>query len=256
MLHFKVALWTGRIDFWSRWIILNIWITSLPHRAPVPNNKLRYWCFTILAEHSCPTVFFEDESTPEFMHLDNPMQKQHVQHLKYTFKELSNSRYCNYLDKAYKNSIKLFTLHDQSPHGISHQTLTGTLGYTCQGSWFTVVPIKTTKILFDLMLFLIVRLILSCVFLILPLLFSFFSASPSKVTPLESGFVPLDESSSHFNNQFFIILVIFVIFDLEVILSICVVCLSLDRWFFWILISFIGITLLFEWWFNKIRWRD
>jgi len=109
------------------------------------------------------------------------------------------------------------------------------------------VPIKTTKILFDLMLFLIVRLVLSCVFLILPLLFSFFSASPSKATPLESGFVPLDESSSHFNNQFFIILVIFVIFDLEVILSICVVCLSLDRWFFWILISFIGITLLFEW---------
>jgi len=101
--------------------------------------------------------------------------------------------------------------------------------------------------LFDLILFLGVSLVLSCVFLVLPLLFSFFSASPRKATPLESGFVPLDESSSHFNNQFFIILVIFVIFDLEVILSICVICLSLNSWFFWILISFIGITLLFEW---------
>lgn len=90
----------------------------------------------------------------------------------------------------------------------------------------------TVFMLFDLILFLIFRLVLSCVFLILPLLFSFFSTSPSKITPLESGFVPLDESSSHFSNQFFIVLVIFVIFDLEVVLSICVICLSLNSWFF------------------------
>jgi len=100
--------------------------------------------------------------------------------------------------------------------------------------------------LFDLILFLIFSLVLASVFLILPLLFSFFSTSPRKITPLESGFVPLDESSSHFNNQFFIILVIFVIFDLEVVLSICVICLSLNSWFFWILMLFIGATLLLE----------
>jgi len=110
--------------------------------------------------------------------------------------------------------------------------------------------------LFDLILFLIFSLVLASVFLVLPLLFSFFSTSPRKTTPLESGFVPLDESRSHFNNQFFIILVIFVIFDLEVVLSICVICLSLNSWFFWVLILFIGVTLLLEWWFNKIRWRD
>ncbi len=82
--------------------------------------------------------------------------------------------------------------------------------------------------LFDLVLFLLLGLVLASVFLILPLLFSFFSTSIRKITPLESGFVPLEESSRHFNNQFFIVLVIFVIFDLEVVLSICVICLSLN----------------------------
>lgn len=86
--------------------------------------------------------------------------------------------------------------------------------------------------LFDLILFLILSLVLASVFLVLPLLFSFFSVSSRKTTPIESGFVPLEESSRHFNNQFFIILVIFVIFDLEVVLSICVICLSLNSWFF------------------------
>ena len=94
------------------------------------------------------------------------------------------------------------------------------------------------------------------VFLILPLVFSSFRESFIKSSRVERGFSNLSENFSVFNNHFFILLVIFVFFDFEVIISICLVCSQILNFYMLRLILFIIGTLFLEWFFYKLSWRD
>lgn len=60
-----------------------------------------------------------------------------------------------------------------------------------------------------------------------------------------------------FSLQFFVIGIIFILFDLEIIFLVCIVITNnLFFYLYWLLLFmlFIYITLLYEWIFNKIIW--
>lgn len=98
----------------------------------------------------------------------------------------------------------------------------------------------------------LVSVLLVGVFVLLPLFFSLSGGFVGSAAPVERGFSCLREDISYFNNHFFIILVIFVLFDLEVVLSLCILCGR--RGFVLGLLFFMGITLLLEWKLGKVQW--
>lgn len=73
------------------------------------------------------------------------------------------------------------------------------------------------------------------------------------ILPLESGFWCLSGGGVKFRLQFFTILLIFVLFDIEVVLLSPVIFLSANGFFtFLSVLIFIFFTLLLEWWWGKL----
>lgn len=81
-----------------------------------------------------------------------------------------------------------------------------------------------------------------------------------KISPFECGFIPRENSRSRFSNQFFLIALIFLIFDVELILlfpflaSIQFIELFSFKLFWWfVVILILGIVL--EWSQKALEWK-
>ena len=69
---------------------------------------------------------------------------------------------------------------------------------------------------FPIVLFLIIALILSSVFIILNFLLSPQKPDPEKLSAYECGFEPFSDSRMKFDVRFYLVAILFIIFDLEI----------------------------------------
>ena len=69
---------------------------------------------------------------------------------------------------------------------------------------------------FSIILFLIISLLLSCGFIVLNFVFSPKKPDPEKLSPYECGFEPFADSRMEFDIRFYLVAILFIIFDLEI----------------------------------------
>ena len=102
--------------------------------------------------------------------------------------------------------------------------------------------------IFNLILLLILLLILSLILLLLNLFFNRLKINNlNKFSSFECGFERFKIIQSNFNIHFFVILIIFILFDLEIVILIHLLFYKVNIHFFVILIIFISF-LFVTWW--------
>ena len=69
---------------------------------------------------------------------------------------------------------------------------------------------------FPILLFLIISLILSAGFIVVNFLFSPKKPDPEKLSAYECGFEPFNDSRMEFDVRFYLVAILFIIFDLEI----------------------------------------
>ena len=69
---------------------------------------------------------------------------------------------------------------------------------------------------FPIVLFLIIAFGISCVFIILNYLLSPKNPDPEKLSAYECGFEPFNDSRMEFDVRFYLVAILFIIFDLEI----------------------------------------
>ena len=69
---------------------------------------------------------------------------------------------------------------------------------------------------FSIVLFLIIAIVLSCGFIFLNFVFSTKKPDPEKLSPYECGFEPFNDSRMEFDIRFYLVAILFIIFDLEI----------------------------------------
>ena len=69
---------------------------------------------------------------------------------------------------------------------------------------------------FSIILFLIIALILSIGFIVINFLFSPKKPDPEKLSAYECGFEPFNDSRMEFDVRFYLVAILFIIFDLEI----------------------------------------
>ena len=69
---------------------------------------------------------------------------------------------------------------------------------------------------FSIVLFLLIALVLSCGFILLNFMLSPSRPDPEKLSPYECGFEPFDDSRMEFDVRFYLVAILFIIFDLEI----------------------------------------
>lgn len=101
----------------------------------------------------------------------------------------------------------------------------------------------------------IIAIFLFFIFLILGKLFQHWIIKREKIAPIESGFSSYNFKFVKFRIQFFLILILFVVFDVEILLLLFIPIRNF-LWFFnsILIIMFIFITLKIEWMYSKVVW--
>ena len=69
---------------------------------------------------------------------------------------------------------------------------------------------------FSIILFLVIALLLSCGFILLNFMLSPKNPDPEKLSPYECGFEPFNDSRMEFDIRFYLVAILFIIFDLEI----------------------------------------
>jgi NADH-quinone oxidoreductase subunit A len=103
-----------------------------------------------------------------------------------------------------------------------------------------------------ILIFLIVGVVLGCIVYVIPMLLSKKNNYRSKLTAYECGFNPFEDTRSEFNVKFYIVGILFIIFDLEIsFLFPFILCLnsintiSVYSMLFFLLILTVGF--IYEW---------
>lgn len=98
-------------------------------------------------------------------------------------------------------------------------------------------------------------LVLLLVFYLVNFLLRIKEINKNKVRAFESGFVSIGKIQNSFSIHFFIIILIFVIFDLEIVIFLGVLVSDISSFIrFIIIIFFIVGGFYIEWWFGKLIW--
>ncbi|KJV68700.1 NADH-quinone oxidoreductase subunit A [Candidatus Neoehrlichia procyonis] len=111
-----------------------------------------------------------------------------------------------------------------------------------------------------LLIFLLIAGFISCLFTVLPMFLASSSFTFEKLSPYECGFNPAGSSRKIFNVRFYLVAILFVIFDLEVaFLFPWSVCLSsIGENGFWSMIIFLSILtvgFIYEWNKGALEWE-
>ena len=69
---------------------------------------------------------------------------------------------------------------------------------------------------FPILLFLMFAFALSCILCMIPLVLGVRKPDKEKISPYECGFDPIEEENSNFDVRFYLVAILFVIFDLEI----------------------------------------
>ena len=115
-----------------------------------------------------------------------------------------------------------------------------------------------------ILLFLGIALLLSLAFVVLPMIAAKFTGAsqpyPNKLTEYECGFPAFEDSRSQFDVRFYLVAILFIIFDLEVAF-LFPWALRLDDggpFVFWSMMVFLGVLtigFIYEWKKGALEWR-
>ena len=78
--------------------------------------------------------------------------------------------------------------------------------------------LELLKDYFPIILFLIIAFVLSCSFIIINFALSPKKPDPEKLSAYECGFEPFNDSRTEFDVRFYLVAILFIIFDLEIAL--------------------------------------
>ena len=112
---------------------------------------------------------------------------------------------------------------------------------------------------FSIILFLIIALILSVGFIVINFLFSPKKPDPEKLSAYECGFEPFSDSRMEFDVRFYLVAILFIIFDLEIaFLFPWAISLgnlgSLGFWSMMIFLFILTIGFVYEWKKGALDW--
>ena len=113
---------------------------------------------------------------------------------------------------------------------------------------------------FSIIIFLIIALGLSFVFIILNYLLSPKNPDPEKLSAYECGFEPFEDSRMEFDVRFYLVAILFIIFDLEIaFLFPWAISLgnlgALGFWSMMIFLSILTIGFIYEWKKGALEWE-
>tara|TARA_B100000686_G_C16248662_1_gene693342 strand:+ start:93 stop:461 length:369 start_codon:yes stop_codon:yes gene_type:complete len=112
---------------------------------------------------------------------------------------------------------------------------------------------------FSIILFLIIALSLSIGFIVLNFFLSPNKPDPEKLSAYECGFEPFDDSRMEFDVRFYLVAILFIIFDLEIAFlfpwAISLGSLgSLGFWSMMIFLSVLTVGFIYEWKKGALDW--
>ena len=111
-----------------------------------------------------------------------------------------------------------------------------------------------------IILFLIIALGLSSVFVILNFILSPKNPDPEKLSAYECGFEPFQDSRMEFDVRFYLVAILFIIFDLEIafLFPWAISLGNLGALGFWSMMIFLGILtigFIYEWKKGALEWE-
>jgi NADH:ubiquinone oxidoreductase subunit 3 (subunit A) len=110
-----------------------------------------------------------------------------------------------------------------------------------------------------ILVYFVIASALSLVLLVLPFLFGSRKGDPEKVSPYECGFDPFDDARSRFDIQFYLVAILFIIFDLEVtfLFPWALVLKKVGFFGFWSMMVFLFVLtvgFVYEWRKGALDW--
>ena len=91
-----------------------------------------------------------------------------------------------------------------------------TLQHVIKVAIYTKMLSEFLKDYLSIIIFLIIALVLSCAFVIINLMLSPKHPDPEKLSAYECGFEPFEDSRIEFDVRFYLVAILFIIFDLEI----------------------------------------
>nr|QNJ60282.1 NADH dehydrogenase subunit 3 [Phasmarhabditis hermaphrodita]QNJ60284.1 NADH dehydrogenase subunit 3 [Phasmarhabditis hermaphrodita]QNJ60286.1 NADH dehydrogenase subunit 3 [Phasmarhabditis hermaphrodita]QNJ60288.1 NADH dehydrogenase subunit 3 [Phasmarhabditis hermaphrodita]QNJ60290.1 NADH dehydrogenase subunit 3 [Phasmarhabditis hermaphrodita] len=106
-----------------------------------------------------------------------------------------------------------------------------------------------------LLMVLVFTLILLFVFYLVNFLISIKDLNKNKISAFECGFVSVGKIQNSFSIHFFIMMLMFVIFDLEIVMFLGVLVSDMSSFIsFLLMFLFIFVGFYMEWWYGKLIW--
>lgn len=113
---------------------------------------------------------------------------------------------------------------------------------------------------FPIFIFLIVSIVLACVIFGLSYVVSAHASDSEKLSTYECGFDPYEDSRNAFDIRFYLVAILFIIFDLEIsfLFPWCIVLDGLSTFGYWTMYIFLFILtigLVYEWNKGGLEWE-
>jgi NADH-quinone oxidoreductase subunit A len=111
-----------------------------------------------------------------------------------------------------------------------------------------------------ILIFLIISILLSLIIVALSCLLSIQNPEPEKLSTYECGFEPYEDSRHKFDIKFYLVAILFIIFDIETmfLLPWSVSLSQLNLLGFWSMIDFIielGVGFIYVWYIGALEWN-
>jgi NADH-quinone oxidoreductase subunit A len=111
-----------------------------------------------------------------------------------------------------------------------------------------------------IIIFLCVSTALATVIIIIPRLFASYKPDPAKNSQYECGFDPISDSRAEFDIRFYLVAILFIIFDLEIMFLFpwAVTLEKIGALGFWSMMVFLGILtigFIYEWKKGALEWE-
>ena len=111
-----------------------------------------------------------------------------------------------------------------------------------------------------IIIFLIIALGLSCAFVVINFILSPKKPDPEKLSAYECGFDPFDDSRMEFDVRFYLVAILFIIFDLEIafLFPWAISLGGIGSLGFWSMMVFLGVLtigFIYEWKKGALEWE-
>jgi len=113
---------------------------------------------------------------------------------------------------------------------------------------------------FPVLVFLVIAVGLSAVMVGVPFLLAKLKPDAEKLSPYECGFEPFDDARAQFDVRFYLVAILFIIFDLEVafLFPWAIALGKIGLYGFWTMMLFLGILtvgFIYEWKKGALEWE-